>query len=478
MPTIVRPIFQNGERLTAQRLNDAVEFSRSSLRRVLLAPLSPGVAIGLELTSPGSSGTGLRLAGNSLASFFAVEPAAGTTTVTVSPGVAIDGVGRILVASQPLTFTAEDIAAQVPDVAQDDVIGVGLAAGLGANTLPDPCARQGMNVVEGVRLIFQKIPLSDRASFLDQLLGDEAAPSVNPWADPIDQPGSTVVYSVPLGTVAYGANGALRPSMIRRAGVMPSLGGVRNSFGDELVRLVRIRGDGAPAVGVSAATVFLPNAPAFFTTIAGGPYVQSAYVATDIGAPPVARPCPQNANVLEAAGGRDSRPAVSGATAIAMLYDASANRQFAGGVPHSGFPLQLSPLNDDTTATDPKVAPPLFSGTIVGVSPFVGISAAPSYSSGNDVIVSVATGGLVQAWVDIPVPQGMSAPVPVGTQLVANRQPSSQNQWALTPVSSGAGVVVAWTALPLQPPKNPTLQQTWVWVVAPYFLPGTTAVIG
>jgi hypothetical protein len=475
MPTIVRPVFQTGERLTARRLNDAVEFSHSSLRRILLAPLSPGVAIGLQLTGAHLATGVARGGGATLSAFFSAEASATATTVTVTPGVAIDGVGRILVASQPLTFTAADIAAQVPDAAQGVLIGVAIAAGLGETTLPDPCATQGPNVVESVRLVFQKLPPLERGNFLNLLFDEGTAPSVNPWADPIDQPGSAVVYSVPLGSVLYGPNGALQPSMLQRAGVVPSFGGLRNSFGDEVMRLVRTTGQGTPAIGVSAVTVFLPTAPAFFTTIAGGPQVQSAYVATNIGEAPVARPSPSNPAVLEAAGGRNARPAISGATAIAMLYDGSANTQFKNGVPHSGFPLQLSLLSNDPKAPDPKVAPPDFSRAFVGPSPFVGISAGPSYSSGDDVIVPVATSGLVQAWVDIaPSASGAAAAtVPVGTELAASGKPS-QSQWPLTPVGAAPAVVVAWTALPLAPPTPAGPQLTWVWVVTPYLHSGSS----
>ena len=49
MGSVIRPVFTNGERLTAQRLNEIVEYLRTSLRRMLLGPLSPGVAAGLDL---------------------------------------------------------------------------------------------------------------------------------------------------------------------------------------------------------------------------------------------------------------------------------------------------------------------------------------------------------------------------------------------------------------------------------------------
>ena len=59
----IRPVFQDGQRLTAERLTQALEFLRTMLRRVLLAPLSSGVAGGFELSptetsSPSSTLTG------------------------------------------------------------------------------------------------------------------------------------------------------------------------------------------------------------------------------------------------------------------------------------------------------------------------------------------------------------------------------------------------------------------------------------
>src|SRR5262249_22492322 len=80
MTNAARHIFQNGERLTAQRLNDAVDFCLVSLRRALLAPLSAGVAIGLEMR----------------------REQAAAAYVPVSAGVAIDGLGRILVLREEL----------------------------------------------------------------------------------------------------------------------------------------------------------------------------------------------------------------------------------------------------------------------------------------------------------------------------------------------------------------------------------------
>src|SRR5262245_8771010 len=141
MGNVIRPVFTNGERLTAQRMNDVVEYLQTSLRRAMLAPLSPGVAAGLELggTPPRNLPAALQL--STLAPLLATPATMPVTSVTVNPGVAIDGVGRILVSTQPLSFTYADVAAQIPDIAVGDHITVGLGASIGTATpLSGACA--------------------------------------------------------------------------------------------------------------------------------------------------------------------------------------------------------------------------------------------------------------------------------------------------------------------------------------------------
>ena len=82
--TTTRPQFTDGARLTAGQLNTVVEYLRTNLRRLALAPLSPGVGIGLTLAPEPGGEDNLEL--------------------QVNPGVAVDGRGRILVLSEPRRF--------------------------------------------------------------------------------------------------------------------------------------------------------------------------------------------------------------------------------------------------------------------------------------------------------------------------------------------------------------------------------------
>src|SRR5262245_2714076 len=122
MTTPTRPLFQNGQRLTAERLTQAFEFLRTMLRRVLLAPLSSGVAGGFELTPPIN------------------DPG---TVLVVEPGLAIDGRGRLIVVPDQHRFTAQEIIAAVGGVVPSDAQAVRVCLSLDdASQSNDPCAPQ------------------------------------------------------------------------------------------------------------------------------------------------------------------------------------------------------------------------------------------------------------------------------------------------------------------------------------------------
>jgi hypothetical protein len=439
MASVVRPIFQNGERLTAQRLNEAVEFCLMSLRRALLAPLSPGVAIGLEMHDQ------LAVAG------------AVSTGVNVAAGVSIDGLGRILVLSQELGFTLADVRAQITDLATGDHVRVSLGAGRGERTIADPCAPTPGCVLERVALFFERIsPIS--GVFPSTVVEVGVAPSVNASAESLEPALSALAYAVPLGSVTYQSDGSLTSSMLERAGVRPTLAALRNSYGDVSLRLDRI--------DAKAAVEFV--VPAKFTAPSGGPLAQAATLAADMGMPPAGRPSPADPTVFEAAGGPGvgGVSGTSGVVAISMHYDVTsgnANGGFAA-VPRSGFPLVLSAA----ATTAPMVAPPAQNTT---QSP-IGLSAGPSYPDSSDptgarVLVPVATAGLIQAWVSV------TAPTPVGTALTAAPRAVS-GQWPLDVLGASGGFVLAQTALPLAPSVAPGPQLTWVWVTPPYFFARST----
>jgi hypothetical protein len=490
MGSVIRPVFSNGERLTAQRLNGLVDYLRSSLRRALLAPLSPGVAAGLEL-----SGDTARNGGTIAAVGNAANAAQGTpleelravasppsATISVSPGVAIDGEARILVSPQTLRFTYPDILAQIPDLAGGDTVLVSLgAAGNDVGTGPGDCAPLiGRSVDEGVQLFFSRI---DGRRQLGTLLGSvTSSPSVVPWAELIDQPGTPQQYAVPLGSVFYEqAGGLLLPSMLQRAGVMPTLGAVRNSFGDISVVLTRVR-DILPVLAVEVLSVF--EAEARFRTYAGGPLVQAAVLATDLLSAPAARPTSTAPTVAGVAGGgwdpTNSLPSIGpgagGVVAVSLQYDTKVGAtpfQSSGGfpnVPHSGFPIALSP----TPAGNQPLAAPLVPQAVV-----VGLAAAPSYPDPNDTtgatqLVPVATAGIVQAYVLGASTLGVGAPLTPATGPTMG----PQVVWPLVSPANSSSPIVARLAAPVSSSGASTgPQPAWVWVMQPSQTPPTTQVI-
>jgi hypothetical protein len=440
MASVVRPIFQNGERLTAQRLNEAVEYCVTSLRRALLAPLSPGVAIGHELRA------GL------------VEAGEASALMRVGAGVSIDGLGRILFLAAEIRFTIAEVRAQIADLAFGDRFLVSLAAGRGDRTIADPCAPTLGSVLERVELYFERIERV-RAEHATLTVAEASfAPSVQPWAESLDPAVSARTYAVPLGSVTYQTDGSFTPSMAERAGVTPTFAALRNSYGDVSMRLDRVDDQATLELVV----------PTTFSAPTGGPQAQAAVLATNVGSPPAGRPSPADPTVFEAAGGPGAAgiPGTSGVVAISMQYDATtgtANGGFAA-VPRSGFPLVLSPA----ATTAPMVAPPGRDATGL-----IGLSAGPSYADRSDptgarILVPVATAGLIQAWVYV------GAALAVGTALTPAGC-AVAGRWGLETIGNEGGFAVAQTALPLTPATVPGLQLTWVWVAPPYSVPSTYA---
>lgn len=404
----IRPIFQEGERLTARRLNAAVEYLRSQLRRALLSPLSSGVATGLELSQ-----------------------AAGASNVTVAPGVAIEGRGRLLVLSDAMTFDVADVQTQITDLAVGDKFSICLMLDDSSASF-DPCAPHlPMEVVEKVKLGFRKIPVVAGVAFppasLLAFLASLAPVLQGAW-DELDPAGRTSAeFCVRLGHATWDGTSIVSVSMSDRAGVVPRFGGIRNSFGDPTMLLGRDASN-KPHLGVAVATTFGPDAPTafqgtvgFYTSLnvqgtaafqqpvtfnstAGGPEAQAAVVASDVGEPPAGRVNQANKRVFEAAGGRPGAAAgVSGVLAVSMELDVDAAAlQGFMPIPAEGVPLALSTANP--TLPTPKVAafrPDIDYPHLIGLS-----AAASSTSSAGTTTVPVAMAGIVNAYIRTAVDAG------------------------------------------------------------------------
>src|SRR5713101_473581 len=93
MTVPVRPIFQNGQRLTADQLNQALDFLRAAIRRISIGALGAGAASGLLLSLDSNR-----------------------QRLSIESGIAIDGKGRLLVLQTDLSFTTTEIARQTGEI--------------------------------------------------------------------------------------------------------------------------------------------------------------------------------------------------------------------------------------------------------------------------------------------------------------------------------------------------------------------------
>jgi hypothetical protein len=207
MAVPVRPIFQNGQRLTAERLNAALEFLRTTVRRLALGPLSAGVAAGLEL-SPRFPSTSDRF--------------------TVRPGVGIDGRGRLMVLEFAQTFTVSNIESALGgQLRAGDTVEVRLEPFEDTGT-PHECGPNNEVAVleNAVISIVRSAPLPTGSP--------DPTPinCVNPWED-LDGSGSGQDCGITLGHVTLDAFGQLQALTDLRQGVSALLGRVRNTAGNQ-----------------------------------------------------------------------------------------------------------------------------------------------------------------------------------------------------------------------------------------------------
>lgn len=468
MTSPVRPIFQEQERLTARRLNAAVEYLRSALRRVLLAPLSPGVATGLELTQ-----------------------AQDGSRITVTPGIAIDGRGRLLVLTDALAFGIVDVQKQIPDLGIGESFSIHLALDDRYASF-DPCAaQQPLEVVERVKLVFRKAPPAEMSIQILPIAGllgllHSLAPSLSqPWdeLDPAGRPSDD--FRVRLGQAKWNGEsgpedekGFRETSMASRTGVVPRFAGLRNSFGQMSMVLGRDAG-GKATIGVSVPTTFgvgaavTHQAPVDFQTdllvkgaakfyekvvflaAAGGTRAQAAVVAEDVEAPPAGRVSPSDPRVFEAAGGRvGAPPGVSGVLAVSMELDVDVAGPLGfSPIQYAGVPLALSASPSLSTA--PKVAP--FRPDL-GIAALIGLSAGASNADGTSVTtVPVATAGVIYAYV--------RTAAAAGQELTPDYNHISGAKYPLVPATASGALVVALNGL-AAPGSMST--QVPVWAIQPY----------
>lgn len=458
----VRPIFQNGQRLTAERLTQALEFLRTMIRRTLLAPLSAGVAEGFTFT-----------------------PIYGETsdTLTISAGLAIDGRGRLLVVPTPNQFTLTQIlnaagaANASPSEERNLIVRVSLALD-DASAALDPCSPQRpLAIEEDTRFVFQVEPFAEIAA---QVIQQFRNPNCVASWDALDQAfsntdcGVTLGHAIITGYSPTTGGGTLEATTWFRQGVCPRFNVIRNTDGSPSIYFNQIQFSGGgleafsvdePGIGIPVLTLIGPK-PLVVTgravfAAAGGAVLQATHVAPQ-GAPFAAGqysggPLKQigsgpDTRVFEFAGGAgivggtNQIPAeLAGVAAIPCELSAS-----SADVPRAGVPLEL----DATVDVGSGAVRVMIGGGGPGV---IGLSAGPSYVPAihnTTRVVPVATAGLVQAQVDY------SAEVGAGTPLTSN---SYQHLTEGNP----SQVIVARLAQHIPAPSSAATTEALVWVVSP-----------
>lgn len=240
----IRPVFQNGQRLTAERLTQALEFLRTMLRRVLLAPLSSGVAGGFELTPTGG------VTGN---------------TLDIAPGLAIDGQGRLIVVPDALSFSITDIEAGAGvTVTGGTIIRICLAQTESAES--DACSPlRALGVEEGYQVLFKAETFDEALFDVAQFFTDPN--TVEAWGD-LDPPFATPESAcVTMGHLVFASGSAFTATPFFRDGVSPRFKYIRNTAGTPSILLNEANVPGGPlnppgkfpAVSVPVTLLLGPN---------------------------------------------------------------------------------------------------------------------------------------------------------------------------------------------------------------------------
>ncbi len=370
----VRPIFQNGQRLTADRLTQAVEFLRTFIRRLALAPLGTGVAAGLDL---GTDELG---------------------RAVISPGIAIDGRGRLLIVEAPLFFTVGDIESQAGTISPGNAVQVRLIAADQGTSSSEPCSQTPGTVVEGVSVQFSATSIPGR---LDSPYNASPTPyCVDPWGD-LDA--GSAGCGVVLGDLVRLSGGSWSESLRSRQGVSAEFGAIRSPTSAVAMTLGQMNldlGDGTfvhEAVAFAVAAEF-ENRVRFRGDVRvgllTGDSVQSTHMAPLGQSYPTASyyALDPHVFVVSAGAGTDAVPnGQGGLSAVLVELDWTSTNVDAPGQPL----YQVIP-----SASNPRVRVRRGNGQSPQV---IGLSAAPAQIVGFERrVVPLASAGLVKVYVNSP----------------------------------------------------------------------------
>jgi len=339
------------------------------------------------------------------------------STLTIAPGLAIDGQGRLIVVPEGLTFSLTDITSGASiSPAPGTVVRICLAQRVSAET--DACSPlKALGVEEGFEVLFKQQEI-DEALF--EVVSSFTEPnSVAAWGD-LDPPFATPEDScVTLGHIIFADAFTFSATAFYRDGVSPRFNAIRNTAGTPSIFLNELNIPGGvfnppgkfPGVAIPLTTLLGPN-PVVVQPGAGlwvyalaqfaelqGINVQATRVSgyqTGINAGQVS---PGSPRVFEFAGGAettDSPPlqsGLAGVSAVPIEFDDS-----NGPVNHAGVPLIMLP----STAGDSVRLGKLPAGLTYPTQLVVGVSAGPAYVTpgGTALVVPLARSGLVRVLVD------------------------------------------------------------------------------
>jgi len=352
--TARRPLFRDGERLTAQRLNDAFGFVDDGVRRGQLGTVGAGVASGYRLSADTSG------------------PA---VVLRIEPGLAIDGAGRFLVTAAPQLFSINQIEDQTGPLAVGARVQIRVHARAAAASSLDPCAELRPQITDhkpaiGFVVATSSVGFGTRAGIGRASLSASAA--LPAWSELSGASGREL--AVTLGSIALlSDSGGFSVSMAERQGLAPRGDALQNSFGQPVMSL---RSDGGDAQIRLMARTFGDDITA--TRLGAGSGSGAAGFA------------PSDARVF----------VVNTTQAVPIELDPD-----GGPIEAAGIPLEMADAPAGTTTVRARRAgrPSLLA---------LGVSAAPAYTAGDLTLVPLATAGLVE----VRVRAGGSG-VPLGAPL-------------------------------------------------------------
>lgn len=363
--TARRPIFRDGERLTAQRLNEAFGFVDDRVRRAQLGTAGAGVAAGYELS---------------------IDASGPAVMLRVEPGLAIDGAGRSLVSAGSQLFSIRQIEDQTGPLPAGARVRIQVHGRTPAPAPTDPCAHLRPPLVDERPAL--RFEIAETTTGLFPRSGSAATLATSAALPAWSELSSAVAHelAVTLGSLALpSASGGYSVSMAERQGLAPRADALRNSLGQP-VMVLRDRAGGAQ-IELLARTF-------------GGDVTATRLGA--VGAASAAGVAPSDARVLLLQGGAASAPAGrAGTAAVPIELDPE-----GGPVDAAGVPLEMAEAPAGGPAVRARRARARPSQLVLGVS------AAPAYAAGDTTIVPLATAGLVEVRV-----RAGEAGVPLGALL-------------------------------------------------------------